>query len=65
LERTRLKGVASDAIYAVLRAAAMSFQTLLGAFWRNLRCGLPGRWEQFQLVSALIGSRTLCAGIRI
>jgi hypothetical protein len=65
LERNRLKGVAGDAINAVLSAAAMSFQKLLGAFWRNLLRSLPGRWEQFQLVSALIGSRTLCAGIRI
>jgi IS5 family transposase len=65
LERTRLKGVASDAIYAVLSAAAINFQKLLGAFWRNLLRSLPGRWEQFQLVPASIGPRTLCAGIRI
>jgi IS5 family transposase len=34
LERNRLKGVAGDAINAVLAAAAMNFQKLLGAFWR-------------------------------
>ena len=34
LERNRLKGVAGDAINAVLGAAAMNFQKLLGAFWR-------------------------------
>jgi IS5 family transposase len=33
LERNRLKGVAGDAINAVLAAAAMNFQKLLGAFW--------------------------------
>jgi hypothetical protein len=65
LERNRLKGVAGDAINAVLSAAAMSFQKLLGAFWRNLLRGLLGRWEQFQLFPASIGSRTLSAEIRI
>jgi IS5 family transposase len=65
LERTRLKGVAGDVIYAVLRAAAINLQKLLGAFWRNLLRGPLGRWEQFQLIQALIGSRTLCAEIRI
>jgi IS5 family transposase len=34
LERNRLKGVAGDAINAILAAAAMNFQKLLGAFWR-------------------------------
>src|SRR5580692_3786466 len=34
LERNRLKGVAGNAINAVLAAAAMNFQKLLGAFWR-------------------------------
>ena len=34
LERNRLKGVDGDAINAVLAAAAMNFQKLLGAFWR-------------------------------
>jgi IS5 family transposase len=34
LERNRLKGVAGDAINAILAAAAMNFQKLLGAFGR-------------------------------
>ena len=34
LERNRLKGVAGDALNAILSAAAMNFQKLLGAFWR-------------------------------
>jgi IS5 family transposase len=34
LERNRLKGVAGDAINAILAAAAMNFHKLLGAFWR-------------------------------
>ena len=39
LERNRLKGVAGDAINAILSAAAMNFHKLLGAFWRFfLRC---------------------------
>ena len=34
LERNRLKGVAGDALNAILSAAAMNFHKLLGAFWR-------------------------------
>jgi IS5 family transposase len=34
LERNRLKGVAGDAINAILAAAAMNLHKLLGAFWR-------------------------------
>jgi IS5 family transposase len=34
LERNRLKGVAGNAMNAVLAAAAMNFHKLLGAFWR-------------------------------
>ena len=33
LERNRLKGIAGDAFNAILSAAAMNFQKLLGAFW--------------------------------
>jgi IS5 family transposase len=63
LERNRLKGVAGDAINAVLSAAAMNFHKLLGAFWLYfLRC-LPGIWGQFQLILAPIGLPMLCAGI--
>ena len=39
LERNRLKGVAGDAINAILAAAAMNFHKLRGAFWSIfLRC---------------------------
>ena len=61
LERNRLKGVAGDAINAILAAAAMNFQKLLGAYWRLfLSClirfcrrilslqGLQARHVQFQ-----------------
>lgn len=34
LERNRLKGVAGDAFNAIMSAAAMNFQKLLGVFWR-------------------------------
>ena len=34
LERNRLKGAKGDAINAILSAAAMNFQKLLGFFWR-------------------------------
>jgi IS5 family transposase len=34
LERNRLRGTAGNAINAILAAAAMNFQKLLGAFWR-------------------------------
>jgi IS5 family transposase len=33
LERNRLKGVAGNAINALLSASAMNFQKLLGVFW--------------------------------
>ena len=33
LERNRLRGTAGNAINAILAAAAMNFQKLLGAFW--------------------------------
>jgi hypothetical protein len=34
LERNRLKGVHGNTLNAILSAAAMNFQKLLGAFWR-------------------------------
>jgi len=37
LERNRLKGVAGNTLNAILSAAAMNFQKLLGAFWRIFR----------------------------
>ena len=44
LERNRLKGVAGDAFNAILSAAAMNFQKLLGAFWRNFLRRLLRIW---------------------
>jgi len=44
LQRNRLKGVGGDALNAVLSAAAMNFQKLLGAFWRIFLRRLLGRW---------------------
>ena len=61
LERNRLKGVAGDALNAILSAAAMNFHKLLGAFWRIFLRRLLGRWEQFQLILASFGPRMLCA----
>jgi IS5 family transposase len=56
LERNRLKGVAGDALNAILSAAAMNFQKLLGAFWRIVLprliriCGwLPALQERFHV----------------
>jgi hypothetical protein len=45
LERNRLKGVAGDALNAILSAAAMNFQKLLGAFWRNFLRRLLRIWS--------------------
>jgi IS5 family transposase len=45
LERNRLKGTDGNAINAILAAAAMNFQKLLGAFWRIfLNCLLNIEW---------------------
>jgi len=44
LERNRLKGVAGDALNAILGAAAMNFHKLLGAFWRNFLLRLMRLW---------------------
>jgi IS5 family transposase len=56
LERNRLKGVAGDAINAILAAAAMNFHKLLGAFWCIfLRC-LMRTWGS---IPALPATRTL------
>jgi IS5 family transposase len=56
LERNRLKGVAGDALNAILSAAAMNFQKLLGAFWRifllrlmRIRGWIPALQERFPL----------------
>jgi IS5 family transposase len=44
LERNRLKGVAGDAINAILSATAMNFHKLLRAFWRNFLFCLMRIW---------------------
>jgi IS5 family transposase len=52
LERNRLKGVAGDAINAILAAAAMNFHKLLGAFWCIfLRC-LMRVWHSIPALKA-------------
>jgi IS5 family transposase len=56
LERNRLKGVAGDAINAILAAAAMNFHKLLGAFWRIFLRRLIRRWSW---ISRLQGMRSL------
>ncbi len=45
LERNRLKGVAGNAINAVLSAAAMNFHKLLGALWRIFLFCLSNAWN--------------------
>jgi IS5 family transposase len=60
LERNRLKGVAGDAINAMLAAAAMNFHELLGAFWRNFLCGLLDIWGQFHRILLPIGQQMQC-----
>jgi IS5 family transposase len=45
LERNRLKGVAGDALNAILSAAAMNFHKLLGAFWRVFLLCLMRTWD--------------------
>ena len=65
LERNRLKGVAGDALNVILSAAAMNFQKLLGAFWRDFLCCLLRGWEQIQFILASIGPQMSCAGIRM
>jgi IS5 family transposase len=45
LERNRLEGVAGDAFNAILSAAAMNFQKLLGAFWGNFLRRLLRGWD--------------------
>jgi IS5 family transposase len=52
LERNRLKGVAGNAINAVLAAAAMNFHKLLGAFWRIFLCRLLVMWNRLHSLQA-------------
>ena len=52
LERNRLKGVAGDAITAILAAAAMNFQKLLRAFWRIFLHCLMRIWDAIPVLQA-------------
>jgi transposase, IS5 family len=52
LERNRLKGIAGDAINAILSAAAMNFHKLLGAFWTKFLRDLLCVWSRLLLVQA-------------
>ena len=52
LERNRLKGVAGDAINAILAAAAMNFQKLLRAFWRIFLRFLTRIWDAIPALRA-------------
>jgi IS5 family transposase len=52
LERNRLKGVAGDALNAILSAAAMNFQKLLGAFGRNFLRRLLRIWSWIPVLHA-------------
>jgi IS5 family transposase len=63
LERNRLKGVAGDAINAVLAAAAMNFHKLLGAFWRNFLCRLLRIWSWISSLQGLLPLHTRYANI--
>ena len=45
LERNRLRGTAGNAVNAILAAAAMNFQKLLGAFWRIFLFCLMNAWN--------------------
>jgi len=63
LERNRLRGVAGDAINAILAAAAMNFHKLRGAFWPIfLRC-LSQLWSGLLSVTAseAFQDQPLCA----
>jgi len=46
LERNRLKGAAGNAINAILAAAAMNLQKLLGAFWRIFLFCMMRVWNE-------------------
>jgi IS5 family transposase len=52
LERNRLKGIAGDAINAILAAAAMNFQKLLRAFWRYFLRFLMRIWDSIRALQA-------------
>ena len=63
LERNRLRGTYGDAINAVLAAAAMNFQKLLGAFWLYFLRDLLGVRGQLQLILARLRPQMLCEAL--
>ena len=63
LERNRLKGVAGDALNAILSAAAMNFHKLLGAFWRNLLRSLMCIWSWIPVLREQSRLQTQPAGV--
>ena len=63
LERNRLKGVAGDALNAILSAAAMNFHKLLGAFWRNLLRSLLCIWSWIPVLQEQRRFQTQSAGV--
>ena len=63
LERNRLKGVAGDAFNAILSAAAMNFQKLLRAFWRNFLRRLLRGWGWIPGVQERRALRTQSASV--
>ena len=52
LDRNRLKGVAGDAINALLAASAMNFQKLLGVFWLYFLRALLNMPSRLRLLTA-------------
>jgi IS5 family transposase len=52
LERNRLKGVAGDAVNAILAATAMNFQKLLRAFGRIFLRFLMRVWDSIRALQA-------------
>jgi IS5 family transposase len=62
LERNRLKGVAGDALNAILSAAAMNFHKLLGAFWRNFLRRLMNLWGRIHRIQVFFGLQIECEG---
>jgi IS5 family transposase len=63
LERNRLKGVAGDALNAILSAAAMNFHKLLGAFWRNFLRRLMNLWGRIHRIHFFSGLQIECEGV--
>lgn len=63
LERNRLKGVAGNALNAILSAAAMNFHKLLRAFWLCFLRALLDARGRFQLIPVPIGLAMACETI--